>query len=48
MGGPDRKTVQKILDGRYVRAEVFTRLVAALNHQKIKGRTIELADIPSD
>ena len=48
MGGPDRKTVQKLLDGKYVRAEVFARLIAALNHQKVKGVTVGLTDIPSD
>lgn len=48
MGGPDRKTVQKLLDGRYVRAEVLSRTVAALNHQKINGLAVKLTDIPND
>jgi hypothetical protein len=47
-GGPDRKTVQKILDGRYVRAEIFKRLVDALNHEKKNGVTLTVSDIPSD
>jgi len=47
-GGPDRKTVQKIIDGKYVRAEVLPRLVNALNHKKINGITVSLIDIPSD
>ena len=47
-GGPDRKTVQKILDGKYVRAEVFRRVVDALNHQKKNGVPLGLLDIPSD
>jgi hypothetical protein len=47
-GGPDRKTVQKILDGKYVRAEVFKRVIDALNHQKKNGITITLTDIPSN
>ena len=47
-GGPDRKTVQKILNGKYVRAEVLKRVVDALNHQKKNGVTVTLVDIPSD
>jgi len=42
MGGPDRKTVQKILDGRSVRPEVLEKLVRALSK---KGA---VSGIPND
>lgn len=48
LGGPDRKTVKKILDGKYVRAEVIPRLVNALNHKKIDAVTIKPEDVPND
>ena len=34
LGGPDIKTVQKILDGKFVRVGGLEKLVTALNHKK--------------
>jgi hypothetical protein len=47
LSGPDVKTVQKILDGEFVREGGLEKLVNALNHKKI-GKVIRLMDIPSD
>jgi hypothetical protein len=47
-GGPDRKTIQKILDGRFVQQPVLGKLIVALNKKKIKGKTIEILEIPND
>ncbi len=46
--GPDRKTVQKILAEKFVRPDILRKLVLALNHLKIGGKTISVSDIPSD
>jgi hypothetical protein len=37
LSGPDVKTVQKILDGKYVRPGGLEKLVTALNHKKFKN-----------
>ena len=44
-GGPDHKTVQKILDGSSVREDVLQKVAGALS--KRKGR-VDLLDIPID
>jgi len=44
-GGPDRRTVQRILDGFRVREDGLEQLAHALSK---KGRKVEPADIPSD
>jgi hypothetical protein len=46
-GGPDRKTVQRVLDGFAVREEVLEKLVTALNKKKV-DKVINLLDIPYD
>ena len=46
-GGPDRKTVQRMLDGLAVSPDSLRKLVIALNKNKI-GKRIELLDIPID
>ncbi len=46
-GGPDVKTVQKILDGEFIREGGLEKLVIALNHKKI-DRNITLLDVPSN
>jgi hypothetical protein len=46
-GGPDRKTVKKILDGKLVRPDMLRKLILALNHKKT-GKTLSALDIPSD
>lgn len=46
-GGPDRKTVKKILNGRFVREDMLEKIVVALNRKKV-GKTIALLDVPSD
>jgi len=44
-GGPDHKTVQKILDGLRVREDVFTKLATALSSG---GKPVSPCDIPRD
>ena len=46
-GGPDRKTVQKLLAGKYVQIRALTKLVVALNRKK-KGDAIRILDVPND
>jgi len=48
--GPDRKTVQKILDGRTVRAGVFEGLAEALSRapKHLNLPPVKLEDIPAD
>jgi hypothetical protein len=46
-GGPDRKTVKKILAGKYVQIGALAKLVTALNRIR-KGKNIEILDIPTD
>lgn len=46
-GGPDYKTVQKILDGKVVREDGLEKLVEALNKKK-KASEIKLSDVPTD
>jgi hypothetical protein len=51
-GGPDYKTVQKILDGKIVREDGLEKLVEALNKKKkaseITLSEITLSDVPTD
>jgi hypothetical protein len=51
-GGPDRKTIKKILEGRAVTDSVFPRLAKALNQFKSPDgntlQTVEVNDIPKD
>jgi len=46
-GGPDRKTILKILSGKAVKEETLDRLVTALNKSK-KAPGVKLLDIPND
>jgi hypothetical protein len=45
--GPDRKTVQKILDGEFVRPDMLRKLIVALNHNKV-DKHLSVLDVPSD
>ena len=47
-GGPDRKTVQKILDGRPVREDLFEKLAEALSKAPASKKlpAVNLLDIP--
>ncbi len=47
-GGPDRKTVLKILDGFAVNEETLDKLTNALNKNKKNAKHIDLLDIPND
>jgi hypothetical protein len=48
-GGPDRKTVQKILDGRHVREDVLEKLAKALSNAPVwkKLPAVNPLDIPA-
>ncbi len=46
-GGPERKTVQRILDGLAVHEGTLEKIIVALNKKKI-GSPVSLMDIPSD
>jgi hypothetical protein len=46
-GGPDVKTVKKILDCKFVRVGAFEKLVTALNHHRT-AKAVSILDIPSD
>jgi len=47
-GGPDRKTVKKILAGNYVQIGAIGKLVTALNRVKKNGKTISILEVPND
>jgi hypothetical protein len=47
-GGPDRKIVQKILNGDFVRPDTLRKLIHSLNQHKFNGKTILASDVPSD
>jgi hypothetical protein len=47
-GGPDRKTVKKMLAGKYVQIGALGKFVTALNHKKIKGKTVDIIEVPND
>lgn len=44
-GGPDRKTIQKILDGKFVREDGLEKVVNGLNHTP-KGALVKMRDVP--
>ena len=46
-GGPDRKTVQKILDGQFVREDGLEKLVNALNKKRNVPK-VDLTSVPTD
>jgi hypothetical protein len=46
-GGPDRKTVEKILRGEAVRNDVLVKLAGALSQSKPHG-TVDVLAIPQD
>jgi hypothetical protein len=46
-GGPDRKTMKRILAGLPVHEGTIEKLLTALNKKEV-GRPIELSDVPSD
>jgi hypothetical protein len=46
-GGPDRKTVQKLLAGKYVQIRAIEKLVTALNRRKI-GSAVRILDVPNN